>query len=62
MKPSKHVIYEVILILSSVLIFRGLWLLLDSVINFNSMEFLIASLILGVVLFGIALRKLTHAD
>lgn len=62
MKTIKHIIWEVVLILSSVLIFRGLWHLMDYVINFNSAEFLVVSSFVGILFAGIALRKLTHAD
>jgi len=62
MKPIKHVIWELILVLASVLIFRGLWLLLDSVVDFNSTRFLIASLIVGIFLAGLAFRRLVHSD
>jgi hypothetical protein len=62
MKPIRHVIWEIVLILASVLIFRSLWLLMDSVIDFNSTEFLIVSFIIGVSFSALAFRRLVHAD
>ena len=62
MKPIKHVIWELVLLLASVLIFRSLWLLMDSVVDFNSTGFLVSSFIVGVVLTGLAFKKLVHAD
>ena len=62
MKPIKQIIWELVLVLSSVLIFRGLWLLMDSIVDFNSTEFLIVSLLVGIALAGLAFRKLLHAD
>jgi len=61
-KPIKHVIWELVLLLASVLIFRSLWLLMDSVVDFNSTGFLVSSFIVGVVLTGLAFKKLVHAD
>jgi len=62
MKPIKHITWELIIVIASVLIFRSLWLLMDSVIDFNSTEFLITSLIIGIVLAGLGFRRLTHVD
>ena len=62
MKPIKHVLWELLLMLSSVLIFRSLWLMMDSVINLNSTEFLLVFFLVGIVLAGVAFFKLTHAD
>jgi len=56
------VIWELVLLLASVLIFRSLWLLMDSVVDFNSTGFLVSSFIVGVVLTGLAFKKLVHAD
>jgi ABC-type bacteriocin/lantibiotic exporter with double-glycine peptidase domain len=58
MKPYVTVLWEIVLILASVLIFRGAWLILDRVIPSNEFTLLI-SLFLGVILASISLFFLT---
>lgn len=60
MKPIKHIVWELVLILASVLIFRGLWHLMDYILDLNSIAFLVISTVLGIFLAGIAIRRLTH--
>ncbi len=62
MKVKKHIFWEIVLVLSSVLIFRGLWHLMDFVDEMNSVYFLAVSFIAGIFFAGIAFRKLTHSD
>jgi hypothetical protein len=47
---KKLIIAEIILILASVLIFRGLWGLLDSIYFMNSEFALIFSFVVGIIL------------
>lgn len=47
---KKLIIAEIILILASVLIFRGLWGVLDSIYFMNSKFALIFSFIVGIIL------------
>lgn len=62
MKPAKHVFWELILIISSVLIFRSLWLLMDTVEVLNAERTLWITLIIGMVVGGYSYKRLTHAD
>ena len=62
MKKHLHVIFELILLLSGVLFFRGLWHLMDVFPLFDKIYMLIVSIITGVVLMIYSVRKLTHAD
>ncbi len=48
-KTKKLVIAEIILIFSSVLIFRSAWILLDEIFIMNEMSVLIVSFFFGVV-------------
>ncbi|MBU2616826.1 MAG: hypothetical protein KKB79_02485 [Nanoarchaeota archaeon] len=60
MKPINKVFLELLVIISSVFIFRGLWLLLDTVVIFNSKEFFAISLLIGITFSGIAFKKLRN--
>jgi len=62
MKKSKHVFWESLLIISTVFVFRSLWLLMDEV-DFLSLPFILGVFfVLGMVLMGISFYRLTHAD
>lgn len=60
MKKTKHIFYELILIISGVFIFRGLWTLMDRVEIFNHSYMHFALLILGITGSIYAVDKLTH--
>lgn len=62
MEKRKHVFWELLLLIASVFVFRGLWLILDRTLWFNTIESLWVSVIFGVIIFGIALYKIVHAD
>jgi hypothetical protein len=62
MKKSKHLLWETISILSSVLIFRGLWTLMDRVDLLNQTYVHVILLVVGTVLFAWAMDKLIHQD
>lgn len=62
MKKSSHILLESILILSSVLIFRSLWTLMDSIPLFNGIYAHIILAVVGFVGLIISMQKLTHAD
>jgi hypothetical protein len=62
MKKSKHLLWEIILILSSVLIFRGFWTLLDRINLLNETYVHVILLVVGTVLFAWAMNKLIHQD
>lgn len=62
MEKRKHIFWEVLLLIASVFVFRGLWLILDRTLWFNTIELLWASVIFGSILFAIALAKIVHAD
>lgn len=61
MKKRKHVFWETLLILGSVLVFRGLWHLMDTVYFMNHVLFLFASLVVGIVLMGLGFYRMAHA-
>jgi len=58
MRYKKLVAVEIILIFASVLIFRGLWMLLDRIPLMNGNPALLVSLVLGVAVSAPALRYL----
>ncbi|MEX2016879.1 MAG: hypothetical protein WD876_00190 [Candidatus Pacearchaeota archaeon] len=60
MKKSKHVFWETLLILASVLVFRSLWLLMDEISLFYDSKILVVTLILGLVGTGIAFYRMAH--
>ncbi len=62
MKKSKHVFYELILIVSGVFIFRGLWTLMDRAELFNSSYMHAILLLLGITATIYAVDKLTHKN
>lgn len=62
MEKRKHIFWEVLLLIASVFVFRGLWLILDKTLWFNTIELLWISFIGGCIIFGIALWKIVHAD
>ena len=62
MEKRKHIFWEVLLLIASVLVFRGLWIILDRTLWFNTIELLWASVIFGSILFAVALSKIVHAD
>lgn len=62
MEKRKHVFWEVTLLIASVFVFRGLWLILDKTLWFDTIESLLISVIAGCILFGLALAKIVHAD
>ncbi|MEK6824327.1 MAG: hypothetical protein AABX12_00505 [Nanoarchaeota archaeon] len=61
MKKRKHVFWETLLVLGSVLVFRGLWHLMDTIPFMDSVPFLIASFFVGLILFGIGVYRMAHA-
>ncbi|OGJ12527.1 hypothetical protein A3K62_01365 [Candidatus Pacearchaeota archaeon RBG_16_35_8] len=62
MKKVKHVFWETILILSSVLVFRSMWLLMDEVSLFYKVSVLATTLIIGLVVCGIAYYRMAHTN
>jgi len=62
MKKIKHVVWETILILASVLIFRSLWHILDKYTSFNQDLVLWIALIIGLIFAGVAFYILSHDD
>ena len=60
MKLYKILLYELLLIFASVLIFRGLWELFDKYKFMNNEMTLIISLIVGVVIIIVSLIKLNQ--
>lgn len=56
----RHVIWETLLVLASVLIFRSLWSIMDSYIPLKDNTILWISLVLGLVLSAIAVYYLSH--
>jgi len=60
MKKRKHVFWETILILGSVLVFRSLWLLMDKVPFLSDKSVLIISFLLGLFLTGIGFYRMAH--
>jgi putative effector of murein hydrolase LrgA (UPF0299 family) len=52
----KVIFFEVLSVMGSVLLFRGLWLLMDKLDWFNSAAGLLISLTLGIILMSWALR------
>ncbi|MDG6221071.1 MAG: hypothetical protein QCI38_06440 [Candidatus Thermoplasmatota archaeon] len=62
MKSREFIIWELILVLASVLVFRSLWMLMDRVELLNDSTMLVLMLFMGVALSIPALYKLTHKD
>ena len=61
MMKRKHVFWETLLILGSVLVFRGLWHLMDKVPFMDDEPFLFLSLFVGLVLTGVGIYRMAHA-
>lgn len=62
MEKRKHIFWEILLLIASVFVFRGAWILMDTYSLFNTIEILWLSVIIGCILFGIALSRIVHAD
>lgn len=62
MKKSKHITYELILIVSGVFVFRGMWTLMDRVEFLNQNIVHAILLVLGIIGSIYAVDKLTHED
>jgi len=62
MKKSKHIFYELILIVAGVFIFRGLWTLMDRVELFNSSSMHAILVLVGIIASIYAVDKLTHKN
>ena len=62
MKKSKHIILEVILIFSTVLVFRSLWTIMDRIQLLNETYAHIILSIVGILLSIFVVHKLTHID
>jgi len=60
MNTRNHVFWEILLILGSVLVFRGLWNLLDNFPTLNSTAALSLSLIVGLLAVGAAFYALNR--
>jgi len=56
------VFWEMVLILASVLVFRGGWLLLDGVVSMNRPAGLWASLAVGMIVCTVALAALNRVS
>jgi hypothetical protein len=55
MKLAKKIVLEIILLLASVVIFRGVWMLLDKIAATKSTGALAAMLVLGVLVTALIL-------
>ena len=62
METFKHIILELILVVSGVFVFRSLWHLMDIIPIFNQVYTHIILLVVGIVFSVYAVNKLTHAD
>ena len=63
MKIKSHLVFwELVLILASVAVFRGLWLLLDKVEWMNHRAGLWASLAVGVIVWVVALLAVNRGS
>lgn len=60
MKKRKHVFWETLLIIGSVLVFRGLWHLMDKVPFMDEPYFLAFSFFTGLVLMGLGFYRMAH--
>ena len=54
------IVWEIVLLLASVFVFRGLWTLLDEIKWMSSTSGLIQSLVIGVVLSVIAFWRINR--
>ena len=62
MKPWEHVAWELVLVLSSVFVFRSLWMLMDRVDVLNRSITLVLMLGIGIALTIPSIYKLTHKE
>ncbi len=60
MKLQQHIYYELLLIIGSVFVFRGLWTLMDRVPVLNDTLAHAGLLIFGIILTIYGITKLTH--
>ncbi len=61
MKKYKHVLWELLLILASVLFFRSLWMLMDKYFTHPNQDAILwVSFIAGTILAGVAIYALSH--
>ncbi len=61
MKARSHVIWELILVIGSVFVFRGVWTLMDRIPMFDStVQGLVVSLILGLIMVSVAFYTLNR--
>ena len=58
MRTYEAIFWEIVLILASVLVFRGAWLLLDRLIGHGEMA-LIMSLVIGIALSSVSIYALS---
>jgi hypothetical protein len=56
---NKMIIFELISVIASVLLFRGFWILMDKLAWFNSLTGLLISIALGVI---IMIWSLSHVN
>lgn len=62
MEKKKHIFWELTLLIASVFVFRGLWILMDQIDFFNTSNNLVIFTIIGFLLTGISLYRIVHAD
>ncbi len=62
METVKHIVLELILIFSGVLVFRSFWTIMDRVQLLNETYVLVILLMVGTILSIFAVHKLTHVD
>ncbi|MBI2662883.1 hypothetical protein HYX11_05490 [Candidatus Woesearchaeota archaeon] len=62
MEAFKHIVLELLLIVSGVLVFRSLWYLMDIIPIFNQVYVHVILLVMGIIFSIYAVNKLTHAD
>lgn len=62
MQLKKHIVYELLLVIGSVFVFRGLWTLMDRVPILNDSYIHAMLLLVGIVLTVYSITKLTHEN
>lgn len=60
MLRKKHVYWELVLLIGSVLMFRGLWHLMDKVPFMDEPYFLFFSFVVGLVLMATGFYRMAH--
>ncbi len=61
MKPRHHVIWELILVIGSVFVFRGIWTLMDRISAFDgTVQGLAISLIVGLIMVSVSFYVLNR--